>query len=75
MDRVISVRGVGCRKGYPYYAAGLYERTPRANGKGHYWRLVSEASGWHRTHRACLTHLWGTMSQYPVRHARHGMDA
>lgn len=37
--RVQSVRNVGSKRGYPYYAFGIYEATQARDGHW-YWRLV-----------------------------------
>lgn len=49
MFTVQSVRGVGCKAGYPYFATGLYRATYTRRGIL-VWRL--ERSGnWHRSTR------------------------
>lgn len=50
--QVQSVRGVGSRKGYPYYAAGLYQVKETSTGKL-VWVLV-DSSAEATTHRAAL---------------------
>lgn len=52
--RCISIRSVGARRGRPYYAAGLYEARPRADGRGVTWRLIGDRSGCCDTHEGCL---------------------
>ena len=46
-QRIHSVRGVGCKKGYPYFATGLYEVRKTQSGKL-VWSLV-RSGRWHRT--------------------------
>jgi hypothetical protein len=48
--QIKSVRGVGSKRGYPYYAMGTYEATPRVNGQGEYWKLKSSGP-WGRSMR------------------------
>lgn len=38
--RVQSIRGVGCKKGYPYYAFGLYEPVARKSDGKLTYRLI-----------------------------------
>jgi len=38
--QVQSVRQVCSTRGYPYFAYGVYQPTPRRRGGGYYWRLV-----------------------------------
>lgn len=73
--RCISVRNVGCRKGFPYYAAALYEAVSRADGSGITWRYVEERSGWHRTHSACLRDLRNPEGYQVINGVRHGQAA
>ncbi len=47
MQQVHSVRGVGCKRGYPYFATGLYRQHRCASGKL-VWRLV-RSGRWHRS--------------------------
>jgi hypothetical protein len=70
--RVQSVRLVGSKGGYPYSAVGTYKSTPRANGDGHYWRLVSSGR-WRRTTNPAR-HLLDENIRYQ-HGVRHGHDA
>lgn len=47
MKRVQSVRGVGCKRGYPYYAWGVYE--PRQRGDGVWTYRLIRSGEWFRS--------------------------
>jgi len=47
-DRVQSERGVGSKRGFPYYAFGLYEAKPRKSDGVLTWRLI-DSGPWFRT--------------------------
>lgn len=46
--RVQSIRGVGSKKGYPYYAFGVYEPTIHTKTGMPYYRLVRSGT-WFRS--------------------------
>ena len=70
--QVISVRHVGCKKGYPYLAAGLYVARARQRDGRLTYRFAGNVSGWHRTERACLRELEGRELPPVVNGVRHG---
>lgn len=70
-DRCQSVRGVGCKRGYPYYARGLYEARRTARGKL-VWKLVG-SSAWGRSVRLAY---YGAIAGVPARAGvRHNQPA
>lgn len=66
---VQSVRGVGCKRGYPYFATGLYRIAFTQSGRM-VWRLAA-SKGWHRSTRleTCGTFA-GAVELEGVRHNR-----
>lgn len=48
MNQVQSIRGVGSKKGYSYYAWGVYEAVPRARDGVLVYKLV-RSSKWFRS--------------------------
>lgn len=51
MQKVQSIRSVGCKKGYPYYAWGIYAPVPRQKDGKKTYRLV-QSGRWFRSDKA-----------------------
>jgi len=70
-DRCQTVRAVGCKRGYPYFARGLYEARRTCRGKL-VWKLIGSSS-WGRSES--LAH-YGRIEGVAVNHgARHNSPA
>ena len=65
--QVQSVRSVKGVRGYSYWAWGVYERTARINGTGHYWRLVRSGPKF-RSDVYERTAFDGIEKRYGIRH-------
>ena len=66
--QIQSIRGVGCVRGYPYYAWGVYEPRKRSRDGVWTWRLVRSGTRF----RSDVNARWAFADIDMVPHIRHG---